>query len=347
MVELTEIPIHDRIDGLPQPFEHGVFKGHEESEAQFLKSLSNGRVHHAWLLSGPRGIGKATFAYRIARALLQQEDDLFPSSRHDLDNAANPDNRTFRQIAVGAHPNVLDLRIPYDEDRKRFKTQLTVDEIRKTVAFFSSTAGEGGWRIAIIDTADDLNISAANALLKILEEPPAKTIFFLLSEKTGRLLPTIRSRCQKLNFSGLGTQDIISVLNELDVGQSVSEAVLTQNSEVLQGSVRRAFLFTNEGNADVRNAFERVMATGDPDIREMHKLAEVVSARGEEDRYQFFRDFVEDYLSRKLSDGEGSVPLVTWAEVWEKVQNRLATAERFNLDRKHTVLGVLHDLTQH
>lgn len=342
-----ELQISDQIDGLPQPFEHGFFQGHSAQEEFFLTQLNSGRVHHAWLLSGPKGIGKATFVFRIARALLQQNFDAASNIRDELRGGIDPENRVFRQIAAGAHPNVLHMRIPYDADKKKFKTQLTVDEIRKTVQFFSSTAGEDGWRIAIVDSADDLNISAANALLKVLEEPPARTLFFLLSSHPGRLLPTIRSRCQHLKFSGLEATDIADVLTNLEVGENISSSYIKSHETLLGGSVRRAYLFAAGGNDEMKASFDEIVVKQSADLQQIHKFAEVISARGEDDRYRFFVDFVEDYLSTKLNRTDATHLLVRWAEVWEKVHERLNTADRLNLDRKQTVLGVLHDLNAH
>ncbi len=180
------------------------------AEEALLRSYRSGRMHHAWLLSGAKGIGKATLAFRFARFVLANPDSSAVSPAAGL--AIDPQSRAFRQVAAGAHPNLLVLRRPWDEQGKRYRTELTVGEVRRIQSFFGTTAGEKGWRICIVDTADELNISAANALLKMLEEPPENGLFLLISNRPGQLLPTIRSRCHRLDLKPLSDQAVRQAL---------------------------------------------------------------------------------------------------------------------------------------
>src|SRR5262245_41519500 len=178
---VEEIIAYDRVEGWPAPEERADWFGDAAAEQALLEAYRSRRIHHAWLIGGEKGIGKATLAYRFARFVLAHPD---PTSRDVVaarDLSVPADHPAFRKVAARAHPNLLILDRPWDFENKRFRTQLLVDEIRKTVAFFGTTGGEDGWRVAIVDPADDMNDNAANALLKILEEPPRRGLFLMTS----------------------------------------------------------------------------------------------------------------------------------------------------------------------
>ena len=199
-VEIDELPEADRLEGFPHPRQTKKLFGHEAAERVLAESLSDGRMHHAWLVCGRQGIGKATLAYRFARAALA----------HPSERAANgqslevgEDTSAARQVRALSHPGLLVLRRPYDEKGKRFAASIPIDEVRRLRSFLSHRAGEEAWRVVIVDEANELNVNAANALLKSLEEPPARAVFLLVSSAPGRLLPTIRSRCRMLSLQPL------------------------------------------------------------------------------------------------------------------------------------------------
>ena len=158
-------------------------------------------MHHGWLFAGPRGIGKATLAYRLARFLLTHPDPRSAADRTSLFVPAEAP--VAHRIAARGHADLFILERAYDAKAERLKTEIAVDDVRRASGFFARTAGEGGWRICIVDAAEDLNTESANALLKILEEPPAHSLFVLVSHQPGRLLPTIRSRCLRLDLDPL------------------------------------------------------------------------------------------------------------------------------------------------
>jgi DNA polymerase-3 subunit delta' len=191
---------HDTLDGIPEPSENPFLFGHAEAKSMLAGSLRAGKLPHALIFAGPQGIGKATLAFHLANLLLQNLD---PASVQDI-GSPDPTSAIFRQVASGAHPSVLHLTRPVNERTKGFKTVVTVDEIRKVNRFLSMTAYDGGWRVVIVDPADDMNTNAANALLKNLEEPPAKTVFVLIVHSIGSMLPTIRSRSQTIRLAPFG-----------------------------------------------------------------------------------------------------------------------------------------------
>jgi DNA polymerase-3 subunit delta' len=182
--------------------------GHREAETALLAAYRSGRIPHAWLIGGPQGIGKATLAYRMARFVLAHANPMSPSAQGAETLALDPDHPVARQVTAGAHGGLLVLERGLN-DRGVMRTVITVDETRETISFFGSTAAVEGWRVCIVDTVDELNPNAANALLKILEEPPQKSLFLLVSHSPARALPTILSRCRKLPLRPLATDDVL------------------------------------------------------------------------------------------------------------------------------------------
>ena len=343
-----DIPIADRIEGLFQPYENGCFVGQEAADTRFLAGAKAGRLHHAWLLCGPIGVGKASFAFRIARAFCELAHSQPLPDIEALVASSNVDHPVFRRIASGGHPNILHLRIPLDEKSKKFKTQLTVDEVRRSVSFFGATAGEIGWRVAIVDNADQMTISAANALLKILEEPPEKTLFFLLSSQPGQLLPTIRSRCQQLDFKPLNYADLTTALSAASSrGEALDFESLQNYNAHLGGSVRRAYQFLENDMASLVDDCHSLLASQpNYNMAALHGFADQVSVRGGDEKYHFFIDLMEDYISQKVRSDGGPEALVSLAKVWEKMRERIELESRMNLDRKQTVLALFHDVCE-
>lgn len=211
-----DIPQADRLEGAPHPRDTERLIGQADAEAAFLDAFNSGRLHHAWLVTGPKGVGKATLAWRLARFLLATppagDDGLFgappPPDTLDID----PEHPVARRMRALSEPGLFLLRRPYDERLKRLKKEITVDEARKLKGFFAMSATDGGHRAVIIDSADEMNTSAANAVLKVLEEPPAHTTLFLISHQPSRLLPTIRSRCRTLRCRPLDPAELQEAL---------------------------------------------------------------------------------------------------------------------------------------
>src|SRR6201995_1016663 len=194
---------------VPHPRETSVLFGHREAETALLNAYKSGRIPHAWLIGGAQGIGKATLAYRRARFVLTHRTPLAAAVQGAETLAIDPNAPAARHIATGAHGSLLALERTANE-KGVLRTVITVDETRETISFFGSTAAEEGWRVCIVDTVDELNPNAANALLKILEEPPQQSLFLLVSHAPARVLPTILSRCRKLPLRPLATADVIA-----------------------------------------------------------------------------------------------------------------------------------------
>ena len=346
----------DRIEGWPLPNERADWFGDPAAELSLLDAYRSGRMHHAWLIGGPKGIGKATLAYRFARFILAHPDPLAGEVAGGVDLAVAPGHPAFRKVAAGAHPNLLTLERPYDVDRKRFRTGLTVAEIRRTVPFFGSTGGEDGWRIAIVDAADDMNASAANALLKVLEEPPARSLFLLVGHAPGRVLATIRSRCRRLDLAPLPAE---AIAGALAAAADVEAADASLAATLADGSLRRAILITEGDGISVYRDFAGLMARlPEVDVPAFHRFAEAVSGRGNEDAWAGFLDLARAWLDRRVrgdKEPDSGVPLAVaaeraplerWAEVWENLRASSEATDDLNLDRKRTVLSILMSLAR-
>jgi len=350
----------DHLEGWPEPEESGDWFGDAAAEQTLLEAFRSGRINHAWLICGPKGIGKATLAFRFARFVLAYPDPSAPEVAAAADLSVDPQHPAFRKVAARAHPNLLVLQRAYNDERKRFYSELTVDEIRRTVAFFGSTPGEPGWRIAVIDPADDLNPNAANALLKNLEEPPTRSLFLIVCHAPGRLLPTIRSRCRRLNVLPLASQPLEQALSErLRDAAALDRGALQLATGLAEGSLRRAIHLIEGGGMEIYRELARILEkVPDIDVEAMHALATRVAARDADEVFDSFLDALCGWLDRRvrgeeepddslrLSPAVRRTPLESWAEVWEKVRRSSTLTEALNLDRKQAVLSILMTLAR-
>ncbi|MGL4404391.1 MAG: AAA family ATPase, partial [Notoacmeibacter sp.] len=231
-----------------------------------LAEFDAGKMHHATILSGPQGIGKATLAFHFAKHVFARAGETSASEK----------------IEAGTHPSLMHVTRSWNEDTKKFRTEIVIADIHKANHFLSRTASGGGTRIIFIDPADDMNRNAANALLKNLEEPPAKTHYFLISHVSGRLLPTIRSRCRMVEIPALPEKDVISVLTG-NLGIESDEAnELARHSA---GSVRQAMIMARYGGIDIVSAFDLFSKTVKFSAVAAQSLATAVSDRESEPRY--------------------------------------------------------------
>ena len=350
-VEAEGLRSWDRVEGLPDPVENRHLVGHRETLDFLAARHKSGRMHHAWLLSGPRGIGKATLACRFAGHLFR-----YPDPEHAPERYQPPgkDDSVEAKVAAGGYPNLLHLRRPWDHDRKRWMSVLSVDEVRRTVSFFGTSAGENTMRVCIVDPADDLNAAAANALLKMLEEPPPRTLFLVLAHSPKGLLATIRSRCQKLDVRPLSGAQVIEAAEELGEMAELDAAERELVAALSGGSVRRAIVMTRGGGIELYRKFVALAEDrGHPDWNAIHALANEVAPAGRDDRYRLLLDLAHDYVSRRLrgeaepaagmrqpASGQGISVLARWVEVWEKTRRSMELADAFNLDRKQVILNL-------
>src|SRR3954453_4289818 len=220
------------------PRETGALFGHREAEMALLNAYRSGRIPHAWLIGGPQGIGKATLAYRMARFVLAHRNPLASEVQRADTLAVDPSDPVARHVAAGAHGGLLTLERTLNE-KGVLRTVITVDETRETISFFGSTAAVEGWRVCIVDTVDELNANAANALLKVLEEPPRQSLFLLVSHAPARALATIQSRCRKLPLRPLAAADVIGAAAAA-AQVPPDDPALAEAAAAAEGSVARA-----------------------------------------------------------------------------------------------------------
>ncbi|WP_337266706.1 DNA polymerase III subunit delta' [Oryzifoliimicrobium ureilyticus] len=328
------------LDGAIAPWDNNKLFGHQDAETFLAETYRSGKGHHAILIEGPPGIGKATLAFRFANHVLSHPDPVSaPVFLADPDPAAP----ISRQIASGASHHLLHLTRPFDEKTGRAKSAITVDEVRRAGRFFSQTSGTGNWRIVIIDPADDMNRNAANAILKILEEPPKRAMFLVLSHAPGRLLPTIRSRCLSLNLAPLTERFVADVLEHLGLGPADPKLL-----ELAQGSAGEALKLINYGGADIVAAYREVFSSPGPAARKaMHRLADALSGKDSETIFDFFVSHIGDDLMQKARAAAYSGD-VSKAEqlsrLWSSATERFLVADSYNLDRKQTIIGILGDI---
>ena len=321
--------------------------GHREAETALLSAYRSGRIPHAWLIGGAQGIGKATLAYRMARFVLTHPNPLAPSVQRAETLAVNPSDPVARQVTNGAHGGLLVLERSLN-DRGVMRTVITVDETRETISFFGSTAAVDGWRVCIVDTVDELNPNAANALLKILEEPPQRSLFLLVSHSPARALPTILSRCRKLPLRPLATDDVIHAAAQA-ANMAADDPALTEAAEAAEGSVSRAVTLLGGDALKLQQKTAALLATlPHVDPRELHALGD---ALGGSDRVALaaFVDGVDRWIGEKLraDDANANLPrLARLAEVWEKIIRAARDTESYNLERKPLVFSVFGMLAE-
>jgi DNA polymerase-3 subunit delta' len=323
------------------PRETSDFFGHREAEGALLAAYRSGRIPHAWLIGGAAGIGKATLAYRMARFVLAHRDPLAPEVQQSETLAVDPHDPVARQIAAGAHGGLLVLERGLN-DRGVLRTVITVDETRETISFFGSTAAVEGWRVCIVDTVDELNPNAANALLKILEEPPQQSLFLLVSHAPSRVLPTILSRCRKLLLRPLDTDDVIRAASAA-TEMAPDDPALLEAAAAAEGSVARALNLLGGDALKLQQKTAALLETlPQVDPRELHALGD---ALGLSDRVALaaFIEGVERWISEKLRTGDANANLprlARLAEVWEKIVLAARDTESYNLERKPLVFSV-------
>lgn len=314
--------------------------GHSSAGQAFLEAYRGRRMPHAWLIGGPAGIGKATFAYEAARFVLAHPVPSAAATAAAPSLAVAPEHPAARRVAAQAHPDLLVLeRTATDEGRLR--SVITVDEVRRTVSFFGSTAGEGGWRVCIVDSADELQYpQAANALLKVIEEPPPRSLFLVVSHAPGRLLPTIRSRCRRLTLRPLATAEVIEAAAAAS-GRAPDDPALAAAAAAAQGSTGRALALL-EGSAMALRARVAALLAKLPhvDQRELHALGDEL-AGSDPAPLATFTEVVRDWLSARLDAPAGSLArLAELARTWDKVNRAARDVETYNLERKPLVFSV-------
>lgn len=299
------------------------------------RAIRAGRPPQAWLMCGPPGIGKATLGYRIARYLLAYG----ATAEGPADLAVPEDHPDARLVAAGSHPGLLVLRRGLNPDTGKPMTVLGVDQVRKLGSFFGMTAGAGGWRVVLIDAVDDMNDAAANALLKLLEEPPAAAMLLLVCHAPGRMLPTIRSRCQRLDLRPLGAYDMETELARLIPDMAADERA--RLAALAGGSPGAALQLAGDGMMLAEAADKLVSTAADPDIPALMGLMEKVARLA--DGPSMLGDFVLQVLMDRIRvrAAAGQNPMNRWAEAYETLGRLFARTEALHLDPRQTMLSAV------
>ena len=374
---------------VPEPRNNTLLLGQEAAETTVMKALAGGRMTHAWMLTGPRGIGKATLAFRMARLILsgaleaggasegqggaglfgdaipapspQERASLAPSPQERASLAMDPDHPVFHRIAAGSHADLRVIERGYSDDKRtRRRDDILIGDVRGIGGFLSLTPAEGGWRVVIIDAADEMNRNAANAVLKVLEEPPRRAALLLVAHNPARLPATIPSRCRALPMRPLDPGTVGTLLDHYrpDLDGRARETLVALS----RGSIGRALdLAHQDGLALYDDLLALMQAAPRMDVARCHALGDKVAR--DEGAWRLLRELITGWLARltrygvlggvgrndALPPGEDAVlarlssaaPLDRWVAVWEKTVHLLGRTDAVNLDRKQAVLAVL------
>ena len=332
----------------PHPRENTLLFGHMLAEQALLSAYRSARVPHAFLLIGPRGIGKATLAYRMARFVLAHPDPAATEVAAATSLAVESSHRMARRIAAQAQGDLLVLeRTP--NEKGVLRQQISVDDVRRTVSFFGSTAGEGGWRIAIVDAVDELNRSSANALLKVLEEPPQRALLLLICHSAARVPATLRSRCRMVTLRPLSEADVAKAVASA-TGATAADPQIAAAAAAAEGSVARALALLDEDALALRQqALDLLDALPKLDPNALHALGDAL-AGSDVALLTGFVDTVNAWLSRHVENGGGEIGhMARFAEAWERINAAADDTQTYNLERKpfvFNVFGLLAEATR-
>ncbi|WP_297541871.1 DNA polymerase III subunit delta' [Roseovarius sp.] len=364
------LPEPDRVEGAPHPRETVQLFGQDAAESEFLDAFNTGRLHHGWLITGPRGVGKATLAWRIARFLLAtplvQEEGLFGAPPAPVTLDVSADHPVARRMLALSDPGLFLLRRGPTDKGDRLAAEIRVSEVRKLGNFFALSAADGGRRVVIVDAADDLNTQAANAILKMLEEPPARTVMLLVSHQPSGLLPTIRSRCRTLRLAPLGPQEIAQALEQAGIAPEGDPVAL---AELSGGSVGAAVRMLNLGGLKLYSELVSLLESLPRlDRPRALRLAEAAATRGAEERLDLLFSLTDLLLARLARAGAtghapraeaapGEAALLArlapdarkgrdWADCAEAIGARARHGRAVNLDPASLVLDTVFRIQQ-
>ncbi len=377
----TDLPEPDIVEGAPHPRETAQVIGQAQAQQEFLTAFNSGRLHHGWLITGPRGVGKATLAYQIARFLLATPVAAAAGDRvgaapapESLDTPQ--DHPVARRIGARAEPGLCVVRRggagSSDAEQKKnleagkFSADIRVSEVRRLANFFHLSAADGGRRVVIVDAADEMNVQAANALLKMLEEPPANAILLLVCHQPTRLLPTIRSRCRELRLTPLSPLDMTRALDQAQVQPPGDPQAL---AELAAGSVGEAIRLINLGGMKVyRDLVDLYGTMPRLDRARALKLAEDAATRGAEAKLDLLIALNDLLLARLARTGAlghppgieatpGEAALLTrlapdpqkaraWADTAQQISARMQHGRSVNLDPAALILDTVFKIQQ-
>jgi DNA polymerase-3 subunit delta' len=335
------------------PRENSELFGHEKAEDELRRLVETGRLPHAILLSGARGIGKATLAFRLARFLFAI------SERGESGLAVDPGSSVSRRVASSGHADLLTIERAYDPRRRRLRSEIIVEDTRSIAGFFRLTSAEEGWRVVIIDGAEEMNRNAANALLKILEEPPRRGLLLLVSHSPGQLLPTVRSRCRHLPLQTLPQPVALRLLRQYrpELAEAEAEAL----AGLAEGSIGRAIELADAGGLALYRSILDILAQAPRvEIAGLYAFADKLARSDQEEAYRASAELLLQVLARIVSNGAGRradasemtaeeravvqhlatrADPVRWASLRDRIARNFADTDQLNLDRKQAILG--------
>ena len=336
-----------------EPRTNTYLLGHDEEEQIFLNAWKNRTLHNSWLLCGIEGIGKATLAFRFARFLLAVDEEQCHKYR-SLD--VSVDSQVYKLVANASHPDLKVIERDFTEtDKKKVlkaikegerlsndelkslkkSAIIKVDDVRTINEFLAKKSSNDGWRVVIVDSIDDLNNAGANAILKILEEPPVKTIIMLISHNPNRLLPTIRSRCAKMNLKPLSTNEVTSLLRRYR--PELSEKVVKGLAELSSGSIGKAIRYADNAALSSYEDLCKIIYA-----KNKYKLTDLLSfcdaAVADEDSYNLVQELILKFVAENVRGCENVEEL---AEMWEKAVKIFDETSRLNLDKKQALINII------
>ena len=349
---MSDWPESDRLDDAPHPRQTYALFGHETAEQELLDAYRRNKMAQAWIIGGAEGIGKATLAWRMARFLLAHPQYSSSHVQQARSLEISSEHSAYRRINALALADIFLLRREWNEKTKKHFTEIRVDDVRKIIAAFHQASATDGWRIAIVDCADELNRSAANALLKLIEEPPDRSVFFLICHQPGRLLPTIRSRCRKLMLNGLSATEIASAITALgEPWSDYSQADIVAASARAEGSVREGLRLLDSDamkfDQSIQRLFEKLPQI---DWVGVHLLDDKISSRDNENAYETFMRALYRFIDQRIRDRSKNPSslnnLYAHTQAWDEIRKLSMEAEVFNFDKKAMTVGIFQRLAK-
>jgi DNA polymerase-3 subunit delta' len=320
-----------------------VIVGQDKAVEQFASAWDSRKLHHAWLLAGPKGVGKATFAHAAARRVLAEA----AGPPVELPGLETPDDHPIvKLVEAGSHPDMRWLERLMNEKTGNLSRNISVDQVRALGEFLTLTSALSPWRVAVIDTVDELEPAGANALLKILEEPPANTLYLLISHAPGRLLPTIRSRCRRLDFQALDDDAMAAIL-----GAQAPDVSATERQKIIAmsfGSAGRALAFAELGLAALEDSALAILRDGDPTNARRSELASELGKKASAERYVAFLDLAPALIAREAKQAHGH-RRERALDAYAKARELAVIAPRLTLDPAATVFqigGILAEVAE-
>jgi DNA polymerase-3 subunit delta' len=345
--ESEEAPEADAFPGAPHPRQVHSLIGHRPAEQEMLSAYRDGRLAHAWLIGGREGVGKATLAWRLARFVLANPDPAAKAVREARDLHVEPGHPAARLLAQAAHPDFALIRREWQPAAKKLASEIAVEGVRAGLQVFRLSAAFGGWRVAIVDCAEDLNRSSANALLKIVEEPPQRSLILIVSHRPGQVIATIRSRCRRLRLDPLSENEVIEAIVGLGAPWSeIDRATVAAAAKRANGSIRDALTRLAPEQQGVGALIDSVLAgLPRPDPRAVAKLADAIGGRPANEAYRAFHRELYDWLAAYARGfAPPSFEVETIGALWDRIRAAERETEALNLDRRLHVLALFAEI---